>query len=62
VKYFTDSVYEKMMMQKPRYGREKQSPIPIDKDKSKDKDQDKHNKSKCHREVILIPKERGVKE
>ena len=41
---------------------EKQSPVPIDKDKSKDKDQDKHNKSKCHREVILIPKERGVKE
>ena len=56
MKYFTDSVYEKMMMQKPRYGREKQSPVPID------KDQDKHNKSKCHREVIIIPKERGVKE
>lgn len=47
------------MMQKPRYGREKQSPAPIDKDKSKDKDQDKHNKSKYHQEVILIPKERA---
>lgn len=57
MKYFTDSVYEKMMMQKPKYGREKQSPVPIDKDKN----QDKHNKSKPNREVILIPKERSVK-
>ena len=24
--YFTDSVYEKMMVQKPKYGREKKSP------------------------------------
>ena len=58
MKYFTDSIYEKMMMQKPRYGREKESPVLID----KDKEQDKHNKPKCHREVILIPMERGVKE
>jgi len=62
VTYFTDSVYEKMMVQKPRYGRERQSPAPIDKDESKDKDQDKHDKSKCHRELIIIPKERSVKE
>ena len=55
--YFTDSVYEKMMTQKPRYGREKNSPTSIDKDKS----EDKNNKSKSNREVILIPKERSVK-
>ena len=55
--YFTDSVYEKMMTQKPRYGREKQSPVTIDKDKN----QDKHNKSKCHKETIHVPKERGVR-
>lgn len=54
--YFTDSVYEKMMMQKPRYGREKQSPAPIDKDRNKD------DKSRCYRELIIIPKERSVKE
>ena len=24
--YFTDSIYEKMMVQKPKYGREKKSP------------------------------------
>ena len=59
--YFTDSVYEKMMMQKPRYGREKHSPTSIDKYKCNDKSEDKNNKSKCNREVILIPKERSVK-
>lgn len=26
--YFTDSVYEKMMVQKPRYGQKKTSPAP----------------------------------
>lgn len=57
--YFTDSVYEKMMTQKPRYGRENHSPTSIDKDN--DKSKDKNNKSKPKREVILIPKERSVK-
>lgn len=59
--YFTDSVYEKMMTQKPRYGRENHSPTSIDKDKSNDKGEDKNNKSKPNQEVILIPKKRSVK-
>jgi len=56
VTYFTDSVYEKMMVQKPKYGREKQSSAQIDKDRNKD------DKSKCYRKLIVIPKERSVKE
>ena len=50
--YFTDSIYEKMMMQKPKYGQEKQTPAPK-KRKSDDKD-------KKYRELIIIPKERSV--
>lgn len=33
--YFTDSVYEKMMVQKPIYGREKTSPAPNNKRRKK---------------------------
>ena len=33
--YFTDSVYEKMMVQKPIYGREKTSPAPDNKRRKK---------------------------
>jgi len=52
--YFTDSVYEKMMVQKPIHGREKTSPAPNDK-KSKKRD-------KSTNEPIAISKERNVKE
>ena len=52
--YFTDSIYEKMMMQKPKYRQEKQtSPPKIQKQKSDDKD-------KKYRELIIVPKERSV--
>lgn len=34
--YFTDSVYEKMMVQKPRYGWEKTSPALNDKRRKKE--------------------------
>lgn len=52
--YFTDSVYEKMMVQKPIYGREKTSPAPDDK---KNKKRDKETN-----EPIPNSKERKVKE
>lgn len=52
--YFTDSIYEKMMVQKPKYGREKKSPAIENKDRNKD------DKSKHYREPI-IPKERNEK-
>ena len=52
--YFTDSVYERMMMEKPRCRQEKESPAPKDKDGNKD------DKSKHYREPI-IPKERNEK-
>ncbi len=52
--YFTDSIYEKMMMQKPKYRQEKQTSTPqIQKQKLDDKD-------KKHRELIIIPKKRSV--
>jgi len=52
--YFTDSVYEKMMVQKPKFGQEKQSPAhQMQKQKADDKD-------KKYRELIIIPKERSV--
>ncbi|RBP58437.1 hypothetical protein DES36_1236 [Alkalibaculum bacchi] len=53
--FFTDSVYEKMMVQKPIYGREKISPAPDDK-KRKKKDRRVANV-----EHIPISKERNVK-
>ena len=53
--YFTDSVYEKMMVQKPKYGREKKSPA------IKNKDGNQDDKSEHHRELIIIPKERNEK-
>lgn len=52
--YFTDSIYEKMMVQKPKYGREKTTPVLNDK---KCKKRDKPNN-----EPIPNPKERNVKE
>jgi hypothetical protein len=54
VTYFTDSIYEKMMMQKPKYRQKKQTSTPkIQKQKLDDKD-----KKYC--ELIIIPKERSV--
>jgi|GEM_PF-2013657 len=52
--YFTDSVYEKMMVQKPKNGREKKTPALNEK---KWEERDKPNK-------VLIPntKEGSVKE
>lgn len=52
--YFTDSVYEKMMMQKPKYRQENESPA-LKTQKCK-----LDNKDKKYRELIIIPKERGV--
>lgn len=52
--YFTGSIYEKMMVQKPKYGQEKQTPVPkMQKRKSDDKD-------KKYRELLIVPKERSV--
>lgn len=52
--YFTDSFYEKMMVQKPKCGREKKTPAPNDK---------KHEKrDKPNNEPVLNSKERSVKE
>lgn len=50
--YFTDSPYEKMMMQKPQYRRGKSAPAS---DEKKQKNRDKAEKKP-------IPKERCVKE
>ena len=52
--YFTDSIYEKMMMQKPKYRQEKQSPT------SKTQKRKSDDKDKKYRELIVIPKERSV--
>ena len=54
--YFTDSVYEKMMVQKPIYGREKTSPVPNDKKRKKKSVQ------AANLEPIPSSKERNVKE
>lgn len=54
--YFTDSVYERMMVQKPIYGREKTSPAPNIK---KSKKQDNPIKKK---EPTPTSKQRKVKE
>lgn len=43
--YFTDSVYEKVMVQKPKYGREKKTPAPNDKKRE--------NRDKPSKEPIL---------
>ena len=53
--YFTDSVYERMMMEKPRCRRERKSPA------IKNKDGNQDDKSKHYRELIIIPKERNEK-
>ena len=53
--YFTDSVYEKMMVQKPIYGREKTSPAPDNK-RSKKRDGSINKK-----ETISTHKERKKK-
>lgn len=50
--YFTDSVYEKMMVQKPKYGQE-HKPTAL-------KEQ-KHKKSKTYREIIIKRTELPVK-
>ncbi|MDD3393427.1 MAG: hypothetical protein PHG19_02130 [Anaerotignum sp.] len=52
--YFTDSIYEKMMVQKPKYRQEEQPPAPR---KQKRKSDDKDKK---YRELIIVPKERSV--
>lgn len=54
--YFTDSVYERMMVQKPIYGREKTSPAPNDKKRRK------QNGPIKKKELTPTPKERKVKE
>lgn len=54
--YFTDSVYEKMMVQKPIQGREKTSPAPNDKKRKKKSVQ------AANVEPIPSSKERNVKE
>ena len=52
--YFTDSVYEKMMVQKPKKGREKKTPA---NNKKKCEERDKSNK-----EPIPNTKEGSMKE
>ena len=54
--YFTDSVYERMMVQKPIYGRVKTSPAPNEKKRKKQNDPMKK------KELTPTPKERKVKE
>lgn len=54
--YFTDSVFERMMMQKPKYGREKQSPA------HKNTSPQKADKQKPYRELIITPKERKAEQ
>lgn len=53
--YFTDSPFEKMMMQKPRGGRGK-PPSP-----HKEKQEKAHGKNEHYRELIITPKERSDK-
>lgn len=50
--YFTDSIYEKMMVQKPKYGQEH---------KSTALKEQKHKKSKTYREIIIKRTELPVK-
>lgn len=54
--YFTDSVYERMMVQKPKYGREKQPPA------HKNTSLKKADKQKQYRELIITPKERKAEQ
>lgn len=53
--YFTDSVYERMMVQKPIYGGEKTS------SDSKSIKHTKKDKQKQYRERIFIPKKIKIK-
>jgi hypothetical protein len=53
--YFTESVYEKMMVQKPIYGREKTSPAPNNKRRKK------RDCSTNKKETISTHKERKKK-
>lgn len=50
--YFTDSIYEKMMMQKPKYRQEH---------KSTALKEQKHKKSKIYREIIIKRTELPIK-
>lgn len=52
--YFTDSIYERMMMQKPKYGREKTTPASGEKNPEK--------KDKPSKEPIPNSQKRSVKE
>ena len=52
--YFTDSPFEKMMMQKPQSGQGHKAPAPAVK-KSKD------DKPQPYRELIITPKKRSEK-
>ena len=54
--YFTDSVYEKMMVQKPIYGREKTSPAPDNKRRKK------RDGQAANVESVSNSKEKKVKE
>ncbi|MDT4375824.1 hypothetical protein RO787_21065 [Blautia coccoides] len=53
--YFTDSPFEKMMMQKPR-GRRGNPPSP-----HKEKQEKARGKNEHYRELIITPKERSDK-
>lgn len=50
--YFIDNVFERMMMQKPKYGREKQPPA------HKNTSPKRADKQKKYREFIVTPKEK----
>lgn len=52
--YFTDSPYEKMMVQKPQYRREKSAPASDNKKREK--------RDKPSKEPIPNPQKRSVKE
>jgi len=57
VAYFTDSVYERMMTQRPRYRQEKETPALKKKNVSNGID----NKLK-YRKLIILPKEGSEKQ
>lgn len=52
--YFTDSIYERMMTQRPQYGQGQKAPAPAPKKPKKE--------DKPYRELIITPKERKEKE
>jgi hypothetical protein len=49
--FFTDSPFERMMVQKPQYRREERPPAPP-------KDRSDHPRD-CYRDLIITPKRKG---